>query len=194
MRYLALTMFALLASAGAIAQPPAAIPPVGAASAMHPVQMAVTSSAFESGGVLPDQFTMANGPTAGSPPLAWSGAPAGTVSFVLHMHDVDVVVGKGTGDNLHWLAFNIPATVTSLPAGVPKEAQLPDGTVQLVNPRGIGFGPPGAPPGVYHHYLFEVWALDSKLPLGPGATRTEVLKAMDGHVLDKGTLVARFHR
>ena len=161
---------------------------------MHPVRMAVTSSAFESGGVLPDQYTMANGPTAGSPPLAWSGAPEGTVSFVLIMHDVDVVVGKSTGDNLHWLAFNIPATVTSLPAGVPKQPQLPDGTVQLVNPRGVGFGPPGAPPGVYHHYAFEMWALDCKLTLAPSATRADVLRAMDGHVLDKGTLVGRFHR
>lgn len=194
MRYLSVTMLGLLASAAAIAQPPAAAPPSGPPAGMHPVRMAVSSTAFESGGVLPNQFTMANGPTAGSPPLAWTGAPEGTVSFVLIMHDVDVVVGKGTGDNLHWLAFNIPATVTSLPAGVPKEAQLPDGTVQLAQPRGTGFGPPGAPPGPYHHYMFEVWALDSKLALGPTATRADVMKAMDGHVLDKGTLVGRFHR
>jgi Raf kinase inhibitor-like YbhB/YbcL family protein len=183
----------------ASAQAPAAAP--GAPrppAAMHAVMMSVTSSAVLDGGILPDVYSAKNnlpGKPAGSPPLAWTGAPSGTQSFVLIMHDVDVVIGKTTGDNLHWLAFNIPATVTSLPAGVPKTPTLADGTVQPVNRNANGFDGPGAPPnGPYHHYEFDVWALDSMLPLDASATRENVLKAMDGHVLDKGTLVVRFHR
>lgn len=197
MRHLPVTLLAfLLASGTSIAQPPIAstAPPAAPSTVMHPVRMGVTSPSFEDGGIIPDKHTMALGATAGSPALAWTGAPEGTVSYLLIMHDIDVVVGKGINDNLHWLAFNIPASVTALSEGFPKVAQLPDGTIQLVNPRGVGFGPPGAPAGVYHHYVFDVWALDSKLALTSSATRADVMRAMDGHVLDKGTLVGRFHR
>ena len=110
------------------------------------------------------------------------------------MHDLDVVVGKGTSDNLHWLAFNIPGTATSLPQGVPTTAMLPDGTVQPLNRTAHGFQGPGAPPGIYHHYVIELWALDAKLTLTDTASRDDVMTAMDGHVLDKGVLVGRFHR
>jgi Raf kinase inhibitor-like YbhB/YbcL family protein len=129
-----------------------------------------------------------------SPALTWTGTPAGTQSFVLIMHDLDVQVGKGTDDNLHWLAFNIPGTATSLPQNVPTTATLPDGTIQPRNRTAYGFQGPGAPAPIYHHYVFEIWALDSKLALTETASRADVLKAMDGHVLDKGMLVARFHR
>jgi phosphatidylethanolamine-binding protein (PEBP) family uncharacterized protein len=75
---------------------------------------------------------------------------------------------------------------------------LPDGTQQ--NRWGsapnyyYGWGGPGAPAPIYHHYVFEIWALDSKLDLAESANRADVLKAMDGHVLDKGFVVGRFHR
>lgn len=185
---------ALLALAGsAMAQTPPAAPPIKA------VGMTLTSSDFQDGGILPDQFTSkvnvaGQPPKAMSPALSWTGTPAGTQSFVLIVHDLDVDVGRGTGDNLHWLAFNIPGTATSLPQNVPTTATLADGTVQPLNRTSYGFQGPGAPAPIYHHYVFEVWALDTKLGLGPTASRDDVLKAMDGHVLDKGMLVARFHR
>ncbi len=183
----------ILAAMGtALAQMPAAAP--AARPPMHAVAMAMTSSAFADGGIIPDQYTAKGGATAGSFPLAWTGAPAGTQSFALIMHDLDVVVGATTGDNLHWLAFNIPATVTSLPASVPATPTLADGTVQPKNRAVNGFTPPGAPPGIYHHYVVEVYALDTKLGLGPDATRDQVMAAMQGHVLDKAALVGRFHR
>jgi hypothetical protein len=184
----------LLATGAAFAQAPAPIRAVG---------MTLSSSDFQDGGILPDQFTSkanvpGQPPKAMSPALSWTGTPAGTQSFVLIMHDLDVVVGKGTDDNLHWLAWNIPGTATALPQNVPLTATLADGTVQLRrgNPPNYAYGysGPGAPAPIYHHYVFEVWALDSKLTLPEGASRSDVLKAMDGHVLDKGMLVARFHR
>jgi Raf kinase inhibitor-like YbhB/YbcL family protein len=166
-----------------------------AAPAMHAVVMTLSSPDIVDGGVIPDKHTARAAPaTPVSPALNWTGTPAGTQSFVLVMHDLDVVVGKGTSDNLHWLAFNIPGTATSLPQGVATTATLADGTIQPRNRNSNGFQGPGAPPGIYHHYVFELWALDAKLPLDANATREQVMAAMDGHVLDKGVLVGRFHR
>ena len=184
----------LSATGAALAQAQAQAPAAPPRPAMHAVVMSMTSSAFADGTVIPDQYTAKGGATAGSFPLAWTGAPAGTQSFTLIMHDLDVVVGTTTTDNLHWLAFNIPATTTSLPASVPGTPQLADGTIQPKNRTLNGFTPPGAPPGIYHHYVVEVYALDTKLALDATATRDDVLKAMQGHVLDKAALVGRFHR
>lgn len=112
------------------------------------------------------------------------------------MHDPDTALQKKLDDVTHWMAFNIPATATSLPEGVPPTATLPDGTIQIKNLRGaVGFIGSGAgAAGPYHHYTWELFALDTKLALGPDATRAEVTKAMDGHILGKGVLVGRFHR
>ena len=169
--------------------------PTRAAPALHAVVMTLTSPDIVDGGIIPDKHTAKAAPAAPvSPALHWTGTPAGTKSFTLVMHDLDVVVGKGTTDNLHWLAFNIPGTATSLPQGVPTTATLPDGTVQPKNRTAYGFQGPGAPAPIYHHYVFEIWALDAKLPLDANATREQVMAAMDGHVLDKGVLVGKFHR
>ena len=156
--------------------------------------MTLTSSAFSDGDVIPDKYTQASGTTPVSPALSWENAPAGTVSFALIMHDPDAAPRKGAADVLHWMAFNIPGTARSLPEGVPTTPQLPDGTIQPNNFGGHpGFMGPGAR-GVYHHYTIELFALDTKLNLGPDATRAEVLAAMDGHVIGKAAYEGRFHR
>jgi len=158
-----------------------------------PTPMTLTSSAFADGAVIPDKYTQAS-PSPVSPALSWENVPAGTMSFALIMHDPDVALNKGTNDVLHWMAFNIPATARSLPENVPTTASLPDGTVQPNNLRGNpGFMGPGAR-GVYHHYTFELFALDTKLNLTAAATRPEVLAAMDGHIIGKAVTVGRFHR
>jgi Raf kinase inhibitor-like YbhB/YbcL family protein len=190
----------LLALAGtAMAQAPA---PAPAPVAMKPVGMTLSSPDFQDGGILDDKYTskvyVGGKPIANSPALHWTGTPAGTQSFALIVHDLDVQLGKGLGDNLHWFAWNIPGTATSLPQSVPTVAKLPDGTQQnrwgsAANPY-YGWGGPGAPAPIYHHYVFEIWALDTRLELPESANRADLQKAMDGHVLDKGFTVARFHR
>src|SRR3984893_18638549 len=159
----------------------------------------MTTTAWEDGGVIPNKFTMAAGPMSVSPELKWSQVPMGTQSFVLLLHDPEPVLNKGSKmDITHWLIWNIPAASTGLPEGVPS-GELPDGSRQ-VSLRGNAYMGPGAPAGPYHHYTFELFALDTKLtdshgPLFPPAhSPTAVLHAMDGHVLGKAILVARFHR
>lgn len=164
--------------------------------------MRLTSPAFSDGGIIPVKFTQAApgvAPGGGrSPELNWTNVPAGTQSFVLHMHDVDVSRNKTTDDNLHWLVWNIPPTLTSLPEGVPGGAQLADGSYQANMFTPAYRGPGAAASGPLHHYVFELYALDTKLDVKPSAdgstTRTNVLKAIDGHVLGKAGYVGLFKR
>jgi len=157
--------------------------------------LTLTTTAFADGGEIPAKYTQSVAQPI-SPQLAWTHVPAGTVSFVLLMHDPDASPQHRTDDVLHWLVFNIPGTARGLPEGVPAEARLPDGAVQCKNQGGVvGYRGPGAPAaGPHHHYTLELFALDTKLDLGPDATRADVLKAIDGHILGKGALVGLFHR
>jgi Raf kinase inhibitor-like YbhB/YbcL family protein len=158
----------------------------------------MTSSAWEDGGVIPDKYTQAAGPTAPNPELKWTQVPPGTQSFVIIMNDPEPAIPakSSRGDVTHWLAWNIPGTSTGLPEGV-MAGDLPDGTKQQ-SLRGNGYMGPGAPPGPYHHYTFTLYAVDTKLDVMPSQnaydTRQALLSAMDGHVLGKAVLVARFHR
>jgi Raf kinase inhibitor-like YbhB/YbcL family protein len=186
-------MCAILGISTAVSAPAKAQAPPAAAPAVP--GLTLTSPAFEDGSVIPGKFTQSVTDFV-SPALKWTNVPPNTVSFVLIAHDPDVALDKKIGDVLHWMAFNIPGTATGLPEGVPATATLPDGTVQAKNRRGaIGFLGPGAPAvGPYHHYTFELFALDTKLTLGADATRADVLAAIDGHILGKGVLVGRFHK
>jgi Raf kinase inhibitor-like YbhB/YbcL family protein len=157
----------------------------------------MTTTAWEDGGVIPDKYTAAAGPTAPSPALSWSQVPPGTQSFVLLMHDPEPALNKSSKmDVTHWLVWNIPATSTGFPEGM-MSGDLPDGTKQQ-SLRSNGYMGPGAPAGPYHHYTFELYALDTKLDVtasqNAADTRNAVVAAMDGHVLSKAVLVARFHR
>ncbi len=94
------------------------------------------------------------------------------------------------------IVINIPGTARGQPENVPTDPELPDGTLQPKSLRGAtGYVGPGAgAAGPYHHYIWELYALDLKLDLTAAASRDDVLKAMDGHVLAKGGTFARFHR
>jgi Raf kinase inhibitor-like YbhB/YbcL family protein len=201
---LAATVVAALGVAPAIAQAPRGEAPGGAGGrgggrGPQTPPLLMTSSAWEDGGVIPDKYTQAAGPSAVNPELKWSQVPPGTQSFVLLLHDPEPVLNKGSKmDVTHWLMWNIPATSTGLPEAV-AQGELPDGSRQ-VSLRSNGFMGPGAGPGPYHHYTFELYALDTKIDVPQGTpqqavdTRTAVFNAMDGHVLGKAVLVARFHR
>lgn len=157
--------------------------------------LTLTTTAFQDGGSIPDQYTgQVQNPV--SPVLTWSNVPANTQSFVLHMHDPDVALNKNTSDVIHWIVWNIPATATGLPENVPAVATSPDGMIQGNNQGGMpGYRGPGAPAtGPPHHYTWELFALDTKLDLPPTATRDDVIKAINGHINGKAVLVGRFIR
>jgi Raf kinase inhibitor-like YbhB/YbcL family protein len=121
-------------------------------------------------------------------------APDTLQSYAVIFHDMENSTNRTTVDTLHWSAFNIPAAAKGLPEGLPAGDQ-PDG---MRNGPGIRGGPmgnyfgPGAGPGPIHHYVFEFYALDTKLELGPTPTRDELVKAMDSHVIGKAVYYGRF--
>jgi Raf kinase inhibitor-like YbhB/YbcL family protein len=158
-------------------------------------QLELSTPAFSDGGMIPPKYTCEGKPSAVSPELHWTNAPKETASFALIFHDSDAHPGKGMFDVTHWMLWNVPATVDQLPEGVPAKATLPDGMIQGKNVRGaVGYRGPCAPVGKPHHYTFELYALDRKLGLSPDATRAELLKAMDGHIIGAATYTGLFHR
>jgi Raf kinase inhibitor-like YbhB/YbcL family protein len=164
--------------------------------------MTMTVAGFADGGQIPVKYSQAApGVATGeglSPAIAWTNAPAGTQSFVLNMHDMEVARNKTTDDQAHWVVWNIPAGATGLPEGVPRGAQLANGAYQI-SATGQMYRGPGAPAtGPQHHYMFEVFALDTKLDVQPAAdafeTRANVMKAMQGHILGKAVYGGLFKR
>lgn len=163
----------------------------------------VTVSGFGDGTPIPVKFSQAApgvAPGEGlSPAITWANVPAGTQSFVLHMHDLDASRNKSADDQLHWLVWNIPASSTGFTEGQPKGAQLANGSYQI-SASGPFYRGPGAPAaGALHHYVFELYALDvsaieAKPLAGDLDTRREVLKAIQGHVLGKAAYGGMFKR
>ena len=206
---------ALLTTAMVAGQPPAPAPaqpaaapgtqkpeppggPGGRGGGRRGVQvMTLTSTAWTDGGTIPAQYTQAG--TQVSPPFAWSNVPDGVMSFVLIAHDLDAATGNGTDDILHWMLWNIPAATRSLPEAIPQANQLPDGTRQI-SVSGPYYRGPGAPAaGPAHHYVFELYALDTMLDVpavgqSPPLTRAAVMAAMAGRVRGKGVYTGLFKR
>jgi Raf kinase inhibitor-like YbhB/YbcL family protein len=173
----------------------------GAAPPAAPA-MTLTVAAFPDGGQIPVKFTQAApgaAPGEGtSPAMSWTNVPAGTQSLVVNMRDLDVARNKTTEDQAHWVVWNIPATATGMPEGVPRGSQLADGSYQI-SVTGPVYRGPGAPAtGPQHHYMFEIYALDTKLDVQPGTdafeTRARVMAAMQGHVLGKAVYGGLFKR
>jgi Raf kinase inhibitor-like YbhB/YbcL family protein len=144
------------------------------------------TDAFPDGGIIPQKFTGRGGVNPG---FKFSNAPAGTVAYALILHDIDVAFGGNPGDVLHWTAWNIPASANGIPEG-----KLPEGSVQGPNVTNqnayFGMGAPAGPR--YHHYVFELYALNAMLDLPTTATRDDLLKAMQGKVTAKAAYVGRF--
>ncbi len=124
-----------------------------------------------------------------SPALAWSGAPEGTKSYAVTMLDPM----DDTHYFWHWIAFNIPASVTALPPGA-SGTEMPQGAVEGVNDYGTkGYGGPCPPRGTTHRYIFNVWALDvPELSLSGDVTGAQARPQLQLHSLGKATLTARY--
>lgn len=151
--------------------------------------MVLSSPAFGAREEIPEKYTC-DGLDV-SPPLSWSGYPAETKSFVIIMEDPDAPGGAFT----HWIIYNIPVEVVELPEGVPAEDRLESGALQGINDFGrVGYGGPCPPPGETHRYFFRIYALDTVLELPPGATREEVLAALEGHIVGEGGLTGLYGR
>lgn len=164
--------------------------------------MTMTVAGFPDGGQIPVKYSQAapGVPTGEgtSPAITWANVPAGAQSFVLNMHDMDVVRNKTSDDQPHWVVWNIPATATGLPEGVSKGSERPDGSYQISATGPMYRGPGAGANGPYHHYMFELFALDTKLDVHPTAdpfeTRANVMKAMQGHILGKAVYGGLFRR
>ena len=157
------------------------------------------STSMADGSFLAVKLTCAAGPAAVSPDLHWVNPPRDTAGFVLIVHDMEPRPRKGLDDILHWMVWNIPATATQIPEAVSSSTQqLPDGSMQTNGNPGqggnTGYRPPCPPAGPSHHYAFELFAVDQKLDLPGTATRADVLKAMDGHILAHAALITPYHQ
>lgn len=164
--------------------------------------MRITTSAFQDGGVIPIKYT-GQGMSV-TPGFEWTNVPMGTVSFVLLLHDPNNSQQKGIMDNTHWLVWNIPGSAKGIAEGQPQGAQLPDGSRQI-SLRGNHYFAPGAPAiDPFHHYVFELFAIDQMLNVTQGTnanardnaneTRAAIQKAMEGHILGKAVYVGLYHQ
>ncbi|MCA1959231.1 MAG: YbhB/YbcL family Raf kinase inhibitor-like protein [Desulfomonile sp.] len=153
-------------------------------------QILVTSPAFGDGEMIPKKYTC-DGEDL-SPPLQFSGVPAGAKSLVLICDDPDAPVGTWT----HWVLFNLPPDTKMISEKIPASATLPNGAIHGHNSWGgrkIGYGGP-CPPSGMHRYYFKVYALDVKLDLPSGTTKKHLAKAMKGHIIGQGELMGTYKR
>lgn len=152
-------------------------------------EFTLKSSVFDHMGRIPSKYTC-DGANV-SPPLEWTDPPAATKSFVLISDDPDAPIGTW----VHWVYFNIPGNLRGLPEGIETVGEPKVGGRQGINDfRRMGYGGPCPPPGPAHRYFFKLYALDTMLELPIGATKAEVEKAMQGHILAHAQLIGLYER
>jgi len=138
------------------------------------------SPAFSNGGEIPRKYGYKNGNQ--SPPLKISGIPSGTQSLALVMDDPDALAAVGKVW-VHWVIWNIVPNTTEI-----QEGNVPSESLDGKNDFGeLGYGGP-APPDKKHTYIFKLYALDTKLDLAKGATKSQVEESMEGHILEETNL------
>ena len=149
--------------------------------------MKLSSSAFQHGAKIPSKYTC-DGENI-SPPLTISDVPSGTKSLVLIMEDPDVpknIRKDGMWD--HWVVFDMPGDLCEI-----REGEEPEGTHGIGTGENLSyFGP--CPPDREHRYFFRLYALDIELGLPEKATKQEVEKAMEKHIISKAELVGMYER
>jgi len=166
--------------------PPTDIPPTITEEGENVMSemLKLSSDAFSEGERIPTQYTCDG--VDDSPALSWQGVPDGTQSLALIVDDPDAPVGTW----VHWVIYDIPPERQDLPESVPKDANVPGiGTQGKNDFHKIGYGGPCPPPGKPHRYFFKLYALDTKLDLASGASKKELLQAMEGHILAESQLM-----
>jgi Raf kinase inhibitor-like YbhB/YbcL family protein len=158
---------------------------VAASSIASAQTLTISSPEFKAGGTIPSKFTCDASRSAPNPALVFSGAPAKTQSLVLIMDDPDVPKTMiPSGEFVHWLLWDIAADSKGIAEG--------EGTGGI-----SGMGRPGymgpCPPDKSHRYFFKLYALDTKLP-GPFKNKAELVKAMEGHILQQAELMGNYER
>ncbi|MDE2060300.1 MAG: YbhB/YbcL family Raf kinase inhibitor-like protein [candidate division NC10 bacterium] len=150
--------------------------------------MKLESQAFQPGDMIPPKYTC-DGQDI-SPPLSWSDPPTGTTSFALISDDPDAPMGTW----VHWVIWNIPASVRAVKENFPKTASLPNGTTQgTTDFRRVGYGGP-CPPSGTHRYFFKLYALDTTLNLPSSTTKKDLEKAIHSHILAQTELMGTYRR
>ena len=146
------------------------------------------STAFKDGEMIPSKYTC-DGVNV-SPQLSWSGVPSNAETVALILDDPDAPEKTW----VHWVIYDLPTSTNSLPENVPKEEKSIAGGKQGINDfKKIGYGGP-CPPSGTHRYYFKIYALDAATSLTPGATRDQLSKAMEGHVVAQGQLLGKYKR
>jgi len=152
------------------------------------MEMKITSQAFKDEGMIPEKYTCDD--INVSPPFVWSPGPEGTRTYAFICDDPDAPMGTW----VHWVLFNLPVNINELPEGIPPERDLESGAKQGMNDfRKIGYGGP-CPPGGTHRYFFKLYALDTEVDLEAGATKSDLLRAMEGHILAESQLMGKYQR
>jgi Raf kinase inhibitor-like YbhB/YbcL family protein len=151
--------------------------------------MQIQSSAFEEGATIPKKHTCEGEDV--SPALSWSAPPSGTKSLVLICDDPDAPVGTW----VHWVLFGLSPDTVELPEGVPSDGEVLGGAKHGRNDFGnLGYGGPCPPPGPAHRYFFKIYAVDTEPMLNVGATKADVMQAIEGHILAEGQLMGLYGR
>jgi Raf kinase inhibitor-like YbhB/YbcL family protein len=152
----------------------------------------LTSTAFAHNGAIPRRYTCQGDDV--SVPLAWSGAPPATKSFVLIVDDPDAPDPKAPRMTwVHWVLYNLPPAATVLQEGI-RTGELPKGTLEGLNDwKRTGYGGP-CPPIGRHRYFHKLYTLGTLLPAMESPTKTDLEQAMKGHVLEKAELIGTYQK
>jgi Raf kinase inhibitor-like YbhB/YbcL family protein len=149
----------------------------------------LVSAAFSDGETIPVRYTCDAEDV--SPPLAWEDAPDGTKSLALICDDPDAPMGTW----VHWVLYDLSAKFSQLSEAIPPAQVTPDGAKQGKNDFGrFGYGGPCPPPGPAHRYFFKLYALDIEPGLPAGATKADLLQAIEGHVLEEAQIMGKYQR
>lgn len=155
--------------------------------------LTIESPAFAAGGEMPPRFTCDD--ANASPPLRWTGVPEGSKSLALIVDDPDAPDPAAPKRvYVHWVLYNLPVTANALDEGVTRAA-LPGGAQEGINDNGhTGYDGP-CPPIGRHRYFHKLYALDVVLPdLGPDTRKTDLERAMRGHVLAEASMIGTYQR